>query len=99
VYILPLNPLKKLHLARYPYSKEVKPESELLGRESTEGESQILQVLISLFKDLGSMYIKAIEAYSEIVTVECECVWLVGVGCCLDPPLHLSECTDEGNVI
>ena len=45
------------------------------------------------------MDIKAIEAYGQIVAIECEGVWLVGVGCHLDFVLHLGECAYQGNVV
>ena len=45
------------------------------------------------------MDIKTIEAYCEIITVECEGMRLVGVGCYLDLVLHLGESADEGSVV
>lgn len=45
------------------------------------------------------MDVEAIEAYSEVIAVECKSMWLVGVSCCLDLRFHLSKSADEGGVV
>ena len=89
----------ELHLTWHPYSKEVESESELLGRETTKFYSQYFEHRCFSIEDLGRMYIEAIEAYSQIIAVECERMRLVRVGCYLDLGLHLSESANEGGVV
>ncbi len=74
----------RLHLAWHFYTKKIKSKSELLARELAKGKSEILEILIRFFENLWSMDVEAIEAYCEIITVECESMRLVCVCCCLD---------------
>ncbi len=99
VYISSLNQLELLHLTWHFDTKEIESKGEFLTRELTETQPEIFEILISFFENLRSMDIEAIEAYSEIITVECKSMRLVCVGCHLDFLLHLCKCTDECRIV
>lgn len=62
-------------------------------------ETKVFEIFIRFFENLRSMYIEAIKAYCQIITVECKSMRLVFSCSILDFSFHLSESADKGRII
>ena len=62
-------------------------------------ESELFEILIGFLEDLRCVDIEAIESDGEIIGIECEMVWLVGLGCEINRFIHASEDLYEGFVM